>query len=471
MIDVREPLTPGWWLNRGSQKLASRVPRLTTLVDRLEGNPPLPMAANEHAARAFREAMRKARANYPELIVQAPRERMVPLGFRTGATGTDENGDQVAAEMWAANGLDVAAADVHDMMLGAGDGYMMVGGIDADTGYPLITEEDPRQVVTFHDPARQRRVRAAVKMFHDPEQSRDLAYLYLATEEHPGEVWIAERDISRASYRTNSVRFDSQSWDWIDADRLPFNLVPVVRFRNKRGVSEFEHHTDLLDRINHMIFQRLVIATMQAFKQRAIKGLPDEDADGNEIDWSDVFEGGPDALWQVPAEVDFWESKEVNLEPILASVKDDVRELAAVTRTPMSMLSPDSANQSAEGAAFAREGLVFKTKDRIVRATEAWKDVMSIGFRFLGDEERANRTAMHMIWAKPEMISLAERADAMSKLTDLPWRDRMIDIMGYNPTEVDRMSGDRAADMAIAAALATGGQSAPPRRPAIGAAE
>lgn len=452
MIDVREPLSPGWWLNRGAQKLAGRQPRLTSLIERLEGNPPLPMAS-EQASQAFREAMRKARANYPELIVQAPRERMIPLGFRTGATSSDQNGDALAAEMWQANGLDVAAADVHDMMLGAGDGYVMVGGIDEDTGFPLITEEDPRQIVTFHDPARQRRVRAAVKMFHDPEMGRDLAYLYLATDEHPGEVYVAERDVRSSYVRPSSVRFDSRSWDWVDAQRLPFNVVPVVRFRNKRGVSEFEHHLDLLDRINHMIFQRLVIATLQAFRQRAVKGLPDEDDDGNDIDWSDVFEGGPDALWQVPAGVEFWESAQVDLTPILASVKDDVRELAAVTRTPMSMLSPDSNNQSAEGAAFAREGLVFKTKDRIVRATEGWKDVVSLGFRFLGDEQRANRVALHMIWANPEMVSLAERADAMSKLADLPWRERMIKVWGYSPTEVDSLAAERTADLALQGVL------------------
>ena len=59
-----------------------------------------------------------------------------------------------------------------------GDGYMMVGGVDPAIGAPVITGEDPRQVVTIHDPVRQRRVRAGLKLFHDDDADVDLAYLY-----------------------------------------------------------------------------------------------------------------------------------------------------------------------------------------------------------------------------------------------------------------------------------------------------
>lgn len=443
-IDTAGLQTPGWWLDRLAAKLADRQPRLQDLISRFEGDGPMPHVS-ESVREAYRNFQRKARTNWSELIVEAPRERMVTTGFRTAAE-SGESGDKRAWEVWEGNGLAVESADVYQMMLAAGDSYMIVGGPAPDTGIPVITGEDPRQVVTIHDPVRQRVVRAGLKMFHDHDLQRDYAYLYL-----PGRRYVATREVRRRP-KGQMVRFSSRTWDWDEAfggskgEALPHDVVPVVRFRNRRGVGEFELHRDLLDRIDHMVLQRLVIATFQAFRQRAVKNLPDEDDAGNEVDWTDVFTMDPGALWQVPDGVEFWESGQADLTPILTSVKDDLRSLAAVTRTALSYLAPDEAGQSAEGAALMREGLVFRTEDRIARATEAEKDVMSLAFLTLGDRQRADRSKIEPIWASPERLSLTSRGDAASKAEDIPWRERMIHIWGFTPDEVDRMAVERAAD-------------------------
>jgi len=445
-IDITQPA--GRSLDRLARKLADRHPRLQDLIDRFEGDGPLPHVS-EAVREAYRNFQRKSRTNWAELIVEAPRERMTLDGFRT-AVDQGESGDALALQVREANGLSVESADVYQMMLAAGDGYMIVGGPDGDTGIPIITGEDPRQVVTIHDPVRQRRVREALKIFHDPEVERDYAYLYV-----PGRRFVASRDV-RKRPKGQAVRFSPRTWDWdneyggVDGQSLPHDIVPVVRFRNRRGVGEFELHRDLLDRIDHMVLQRLVIATFQAFRQRAIKGLPDSDPEtGEEVDWTDVFTADPGALWQVPDGVEFWESGQVDLTPILTSVKDDLRSLAAVTRTSLSYLAPDEAGGSAEGASLMREGLVFRTEDRIARATEAEKDVMSLAFRVMGDKERANRAKLVPIWSSPERLSLQARGDAASKADDIPRRERLIRIWGFTPGEADRMMVEAAVDTAF----------------------
>lgn len=451
-IDTKTSDSPGWWLHKAARKLEARLPRLQALQDRFEGNPPLPVAS-ESVKEAYRAFQRKSRTNFAELIVEAPRERMQVHGFVTAASD-DVEGDEEARRIWDENGLDVESADVHEHMLAMGDGYSIVGPPEEDDGVPIITGEDPRQVVTIHDPVRQRRIRAALKMFHDHDEQVDLAYLYL-----PGELHVAYREVRRNASNLR-VRFSPSTWNW-DDDRsaeLPDGLMPVVRFRNRRGVGEFEHHVDVLDRINYMVLQRLVIATFQAFRQRAIKGLPDRDDAGREIDYTDVFSSEPGALWQVPEGVDFWESATADMTGILAAAKDDIRDLSAVTRTPFPMLSPDAANQAAEGASFTREGLVFKTEDRIKRATEGWKDVMATAFRWLDDEARADRSKLKVIWGSPERLSLAERADASTKAQDVPWRHRMEHIWGFHPSEINEMDAARAQDALLAglAAAASG---------------
>jgi len=196
---------------------------------------------------------------------------------------------------------------------------------------------------------------------------------------------------------------------------------------------------------------------VQAFKQRAIKGLPDTDANGDPIDYSGMFTADPGALWSLPDGADIWESGQVDLGPILNSVRHDVMDLAAVTRTPLFYLTPDASSGSAEGASLAREGLVFKTIDRIGQASEAWESVMSLAFLMTGDEERAARTDLEVLWAPPERYGLAERYDAATKAqaAGVPWRTMMAEVLQFSPTQVDRMEADRAADALLGAAGAT----------------
>jgi hypothetical protein len=229
-----------------------------------------------------------------------------------------------------------------------------------------------------------------------------------------------------------------------------------VRFLSHRdGTGEFETHVDHLDRINTTILQQTVIILMQAFRQRAIKGdLPTHDAAGNPINYEDLFAAGPDALWQLPPDSELWESAAVDLTPVLSTIKDEALRLAAVTFTPMHLFSPDAASGSAEGASLMREGLVFKTEDRLARASIGWRQVMSLAFRFAGDTQRADLTALQPIWTPPERRSLAERADAASKLAGvMPFRSLMTEVMQFRPDVVDRMEAERASDAFLQAAL------------------
>ena len=387
---------------------------------------------------------------------------MTPTGVRTGA-GADETGDREAWLWWQSAGMDVKVADVLESMLRFGDGYMIVG-LDEE-GQPVITAEDPRQVVTEHDPMDQRRVRAALKMFHDPVAEADLAYLYL-----PGEVWVASRPRKRLT--ATPMRFAAASWDW-DADRsaaYPDGLedaLPVVRFRNKRGVGEFENHVDVLDRINHMLLQRMVIATMQAFRQRAIQGdLPDvypagHAQAGEPVDYDAIFVADPGALWMIPGAAEIWESGQADLTPILSSVKDDVLHFAAVTRTPLAMFNPESANQTAEGATAAREGLVFKVEDRIMRAKDGLIDVLALAFRFTDDAARARRDQLGIIWAPVERRSLAERADAASKAgNDMDVQTRLIEIWQLDPQRAREVAAQLKSEQESATAAAALGLTA-----------
>ena len=81
---------------------------------------------------------------------------------------------------------------------------------------------------------------------------------------------------------------------------------------------------------------------------------------------------------------------------------------------------------------------------------------MSLAFTFAGDEQRARRQDMEVLWAAPERYSLAERHDAASKAlgSQVPWRTVMTQVLQYTPQQLARMENERAEDLLRAAALA-----------------
>jgi hypothetical protein len=460
--DILTPQSPGWWLNRLANRMWWSVyqERLTLLESWYRGEPPLPQGA-EAAREAYAATQRLARSNFAGLVVESLRERVIPVGLRT-AGPTDDTDDTAEWDVWQDAGLDVISADVHRTALALGVGYVIVGDVDPETKVPTITHEHPRHAITEQDPLVPRRTLAGLKFLHDPIEAQDRLYLYL-----PGLIYTAFRPCLSDGACVYS--FSSQTWSWSvvdeqgtpEAQALPDALaqdVLITEFRNLDGLGEFETHLDLLGRINHVILQRIVIGTMQAFRQRGIKGLPQTYPPGHAkagqpVDYSQVFVADPGAVWQLPADADMWESTQVDITGVLKAIQDDVQHLSAVTRTPMHVLSPADANQSAEGASLSREGLVFKAEDRINRLSVSWARVLTLANRWLEQSEPVVRPSQ-LIWVPPERPSLSERAQAAAQAKDVPWRTKMEQIMQFPPELVDRMESERAGDQLLDAAIA-----------------
>lgn len=473
-IDVSQPQSPGWWLRRLSTQLLWRHRRLQLLDDYVQGLPPIDLGVPAQS-RFYRDFMKKARSNFAELVVEAVQERMTIQGFRT-AIDADDQGDSNAWGIWKANNLGIESSDVHSQMLALGDAYAIVG-FDDDAQQPIITGEDPREVITESDPRNPHKVIAALKLFHDDVAGMDLAYLYL-----PGTVYVAGRQRrAKIDQQTGNPlagpSFSATGWDWLDSELVTIEgalsmdaadfiatgaaqalpealagLVPVVPFPNKRHRGEFEGHKDLLDRINHTILQRLVITLFQAFRQRAVQGeLPDLTESGAEIDYDKVFAADPGALWQLPAGVELWESQQTDLGGVINAAKADIEMLAAVTRTPIHYLTPGETAQSAEGASLAREGLVFKTEDRMTRASVGWTQVMHLAYLMAGDTQRAALASLEPLWTPVERYSLAEKAAASAQaVTALPIETLWEEVWQMTPEQLARAKSQRSTDMVVA---------------------
>jgi hypothetical protein len=448
------------------KRLDDRAPRVRELRSYVNGHAPLP-EMGDNTREAWTKFQAKSRTNWGELVVEALAERCVFAGVTVGEELSE---DATAREIARRNRLVIQIGDLAREMFTTSIGYMIVGR--DSFGRAVITAESPDYVYAAVDPLLPWRARAAVKVWRDQDEGQDYAYVWV-----PG----IRKKYSRPIFNDeNKPILLADSGDWApvaDGEETHQGDVPVYVFENHGGTGEFETHTDLLDRINMGLLQRIVTVAMQAFKQRALKGGLPSSEDGDDTDWAKVFEPAPGALWDLPEGIEIWESQD-SAQGILAMLqasKDDIRDFAAATRTPISTLLPDASNQSAEGAAFAREGLVFKAKDRIERLKVGMNEVMAAALKI---ETSGFDQTVEVSFAPPENVSQTEKSAAavQAMAAGIPWRSRMTDIYGYSADAVDRMELELAQEALIggldgSANSSTGGGGAAVVRPVDGAGQ
>lgn len=467
--DVR--FSPAWWFrvlaDRRQRRLedytngTDLIPGVKTLNAWMENTPPLPPGAPEWLP-AYQAFHRSTRTNFAEPLVRSATDRMRVLSFRTGASD-DDNGDDMAARIWDENQMMVEQVDLLTDMLGLRDGYTMIIP-DPDGGEtPSITALDPHNVYTAHDPVRKRIVRAAINSYHDPDEGLDVVWIYLRADrkDQRAQAYKVTKPSSRQpSWGTPAFRYSHNAWNWEGPFPMATNRVPIVRFGNRRGKAEFESHLGILDRINRITLQRMLIGELQAFRQRAVRGLPDRypndypvaEMRGKAIDYAGLFSPGPGSLWQVPPGVEFWESQPIDLRPMLDEEQHEIRTYAGLAGMPVYYFNPSDTQGSAEGASVQRESMNFRVDDRKVIAAVGYAETMSHAFEIMGETARADVTAIDPIWAESEHLSLTEKFNAASQAKASGMASRTIkrEVLRWTPRQIVASEDDEARDRILA---------------------
>jgi len=467
-VDV--PFSPFWWMKTLTDRQRKRLPRLNELAAWMDNNPPLPEGSAEWE-QTYQSFHADTRTNLAALAVSSVRDPLTPLGFRTAATD-DDNGDAKAAQVYADNNMPVETVDLLTKVFGLGEGYTMIGppaedsdefdGFSSDSA--IITVEDPRQVITAEDPLRRMRPRAGMKTLHDPDTGEDICYIYVkADPQHNPDHAVVYRAVKKSKHGTQwgtGFRLTPSAWKWDDQPiLLRSKRLPIVHIQNRGGVAEFEPHLSNLRRINRITLQRMLIGEIQAFKQRAIEGLPrfyPEDFSvpelrGKEIDYEGVFKPGPGSLWMVPPGAKFWESQAIDLRPLLDEERLEYRTASALMGIPLSYFNPDDTNGSAEGASLQRQTLTFRAEDRKTIVDAGLCMTMSHAFEQMGDLVRAKLSDIEGIWAPIERLSLTERFNAavQGNAAGLPQDTIRRYVLKMTPREMKQAEADDAKDMVL----------------------
>lgn len=446
------------WKNVLTKRMDLRRMGVLMLRSYSDGNAPLP-EMDRATRQSWQAFQRRARTNWGDLIISAVVDRVKPNGLMVA--GSNDSSDAKAAQkIWRDNRMNATFKEWLRYGCTFGQSYLTVWDNSTTlNGSPIITADSPETMIVVTDPLQHWKPVAAMRTWRNIDEARD----YMI-------VWIPGRwqQYVRPTYTRIELKIIPSKWlinlaegAWTAEDQPfgetdPSAPLPVVVYNNPGGAGDYELHIDLINRINAGILERLVITALAAWRQRAITGglLPERDEAGNKIEYDEVFKYAPGALWNLPEGLDLWESQQTDLTGILAGSKEDIRQLSAMTKTPLPMLMPDNTNTSAEGAKATEAGYLFRCIDHLEEAKFGIESCMDLAMK-VGGADLPEGDYVEVGFHNPQLITITEKYQAALGAHNAgeSWKSIERNILGYSPDQIAQDEIDKAHEAFLAASM------------------
>jgi hypothetical protein len=318
----------------------------------------------------------------------------------------------------------------------AGWAYTLTAPNPDDAKTPLMWVEHPAQCIVEYDPGSGWNRRAAgLKVWVDDWTGKLLATLYLPE-------WIYKFE----SNSSNLTKTSADQVKWIPRE-VPGELwpapntlkrVPLVEMPNNPrllvgGRSELEDLTDIQDRVNKTIADRLMTQDYGAFPQKWIKGWPEEDERGNPT--PEVNIGRDRILTTDVTEAAFGQFDAAPMDPYSSAKREDVKDIASRSRTPAQYLLGEMSNVNGETLKASESGLISKVRQRMRSLGEGVKETVALARLAAGLPAQP----IECIWRDPEFRTEGERVDALVKMSTLGVPEEALwERWGATPQERER---------------------------------
>lgn len=471
-----EPDGDGLVLTRLATRLQNRIPDLCTLKTFYDGREQVPLqsvpkSATSTASAIYRRFVDICPLNLAHTIVDAVVTSQHPTGFRLVADKTMRSTE--ADDMWDKCGMDVRALNMFMDASLYGAAYAMVFSKGSPSYIqrlsPWTTEisddKDSAIVYGWSEDEQVERITLYRIIRNDDGQ---IQKVYSRTAKHetksrtlPSDsvddedtvYGIANDDSQKRPQLEAQFEWEGASSDGDWAFAVKCGCLPIVKMTTPNGKGQFESSLKTLKSIDQQRFQRLCIQEMQAFKQRWVQGdMPEyyqkndpavkanRARAGDKIDYSELFEMGPAALWLLPADAKIGESSITDITPIVTAASSDIKHLAGSTGTPLSILSPDTAG-SAEGAKLTTRMLRLKVRDMNMRANDAF--VLLLKMALTASGSNASEERFETTWEPIDLPTELEMAEAASQVKGvIPLKTIARRFLHMTETEIAEMIQD-----------------------------
>lgn len=449
-------------VKRLSKKLDDRTKQHEKVLPYVEGPCPTPDAVQKaRLTKVYEYLMPVSAAPWGSLINDSKLDRLELLGLRDKDQAA---ADRIWAEVWQPNDMDAESKLGHGAALLDGRCFGTVW--PGEDGTPDIALDDCTQMVVEYRSGSRKYRTAAMRRWK--EGNRLFATLY-----RPEGVYKFQGPEDSANSTPDSAEWEKrevEDEDWPLEN--PFeDKIPVVELAVNRKLKsgafpyargEFEHCLGLLDRINLLTFLGLIVAFWMGFPMRGVLGekLRHEvlkDDDGNPL--IDEATGKEKTKVKPPFDVDpgsifQMENPEAKLAEFKAadrknlSIYDEFQQLAVITKTPRHYFPMDGgiANISTETIAAFEGAMIAAVSGHTATLGGGWEELCRLGGMALEEPAELSQQA-EMRWKNPEFRTLAEVADAVSKLKEvLPWVAIAEYALNASQEEISRWQAMKASD-------------------------
>lgn len=475
---ILQPESPEWWVHRLWLQMMARNERFDFFDMYYTGNHPLPWLS-EDAEEEFREILHMSRSNYCGLVVDAQVEREMVDGFRISNAPRKRAADMPLLSRFAGsdlpNQVDPLEADDETWRIWTdnnmssefdkglleaaitGMSYLHIAPNEKDPSTPKMYIEHPTQCIVEFTPGTNRReVAAALRVYDDDWTATVHAVLYLADGTN-GEVRVYKfkqarpqspipiNALSAFERRIKLEQLVQPYWEqrevagesWpapLGMDEIPIFELPNNPRLLTGGRSEMEDITDIQDRVNKTIADRLVTQDYGAFPQKWISGWPTVDSKGTP---QQVVTGRDRVVTTEVVETQFGQWVAAPLDPYSAAKREDVKDIASRTRTPAQYLLGEMSNVNGQTLKASESGLVAKVRQRMRNIDDPLERAMRLVRQIAGLPYQG--LSIETIWRNPEHRTEGELVDALTKMATLGVPQEVLwERWGATPSEITK---------------------------------
>lgn len=441
------------YLELGLNRLSAQAGGWQRRQDYAEGKQDMPFAPE--GVNAEYEALQKQSiANFLDIAMKAPIQRMQVDGFRTGRDG---EADLTAwNEIWQPNKLDSRQKIVYQQMYIHGRGIMSVTPVRATPKTPKIRPENSKRVWIEPNPDDPFEGLFAVKQIAALAGVVN-AYVYTATE------WVqfTQSGLTKdwtltLGGRHNLGGLPFVTYDFnVDTDGVPH--APIDKLMPQQ------------DAINTIRFNALLAMQFSAYRQRVFTGYDPvaRDTKGNVItrknaDGTDMLDlnGLPLPVLNSPGRIGVdralifpgidtkvFDLPESNLKNYIEVYDTFLNTFFATSQIPPQYALDKMANTSGDAMAGAESTFQSLITDLKMAAGESNESVMRLANRARG--ESAEDVASEVIWASSEVQSFAQIVDGAVKLitSGMSREDAWSMLPDATPTKVGKWIENSDSDM------------------------
>lgn len=398
----------------------------------------------EIVTRDFREVFEglfnPVRVNLCRVAVDVTMERLEVDGFIVGDDDNQEGAD-AARRIWLANDLDVMSSIAHTESGIKGTAFTLTWPGEDDE--PIVSVEDPEEMVIARRTSPPYDVIAALKVWVDEWDGIEHADLYL-----PDEVRRFRRDKTKATLPGRGAGWTEATFDGGEESlNNPYGAVPVVEISDRQRLlkpplSRLVDVAPLQDGSDKILADLIIAASFGAVPVRTATGLEFKtDAEGRPVDATGKpvkpFDVRADRVWISPkAESKFGTLEGSTLEGFVAARKAILGAYRTTTRVPLNYVGELEGTSHLTGEAVkALENPLVRLIGSVARRVgPGWAKTMQFA---LGPDY--SEAPVRTRWADTETKVEAQQADAANKAKDMgvPLEVVLEQILGW-PREVIR---------------------------------